>query len=113
MRILIIDDELLIVKAISVVLERAGHKIVGAGAAVPRALELIDTVEADLALVDFNLQGVRAEPVVERLRERGIFTIIMSGYTTDQLPEGMRSVRFISKPIALDDLLKEIGNVHT
>lgn len=112
MRILIIDDELLIVKAISVVLKNAGHQIVGVAATVPSAIELIDTVEADLALVDFNLQGVISEPVVERLRERGLSTIITSGYTTDQLPQGMRSARFLSKPIAPDDLLKEIGNVH-
>ena len=110
MRVLIIDDELLIVKAISALLTRAGHQVVGTAATVPRALELIDTVEADLALVDVNLQGVRADAVVERLRERCTSTVIISGYATAQLPESMRSVRFLAKPIDPDSLLTVIGH---
>lgn len=109
MRIVIIDDELLIVKAISAVLTRAGHQVVGTAGTLPGALELIDTVEADLALVDVNLQGVMADPVFDRLRGRHIATIVMSGYETAQFPESLRSARFLAKPIDPVSLLATIG----
>lgn len=113
MRILIIDDEFLIVKAITAVLTKAGHHVVGTAGTVPRALEQIDAAAPDLALVDVNLQGCRAERVVERLRECGIHFIVMSGYATTQLSESMQSARYLAKPIDPEGLLAAIYETHT
>ena len=112
MRILIIDDELLIVKAISALVEKVGHEIAGTAGTVPRALDLIATADADLALVDVNLEGINAEPVIDRLRERRMAIIVMSGYSTARLPERMRNEHFLAKPIDPDTLLRKIGHVQ-
>jgi len=113
MRILVIDDELLIVKAITAVVARAGHTVVGSAGTLQRALELVDSVEADIALVDMNLSGVSSEPVLNRLTERGTATIVMSGYTDAQLPVAARTQIFLPKPMEPQDLLDAIASVRS
>lgn len=113
MRILIIDDELLIVKAVTAVVTQAGHTVVGSAGTLERARQLVDTAEPDIALVDTDLNGVNAEPVLNRLTERGTATIVMSGYPDAQLPAAARTQMFLPKPIAPQELLDEIERARS
>ena len=112
MRIVIIDDELLIVKTLASYLAQAGHDIVGEAGDIPRGLELIDQTEIDLAIVDANLNGVSAEPVVRRLSDQNIPILIISGYSQKQRPDWAQTARFLSKPFAPDDLLKAVDAIR-
>lgn len=112
MRIIIIDDELLIIKSISAVLNNAGHEVVGIAGTVARAIELIDAVQSDLALVDVNLQGASSDAVVALLETKGIDVLIISGYDQRQVPEQMRNKKLLQKPLDPEKLIAVIANLH-
>ena len=64
-----------------------GHRVLDVAQAVDVALELIRrrADEIDAAVVDANLAGQSAAPVVAALRQEGIPFVIASGYEDDQL----------------------------
>jgi DNA-binding response OmpR family regulator len=90
MRILIVEDEFIIALDNKVVLEDAGCKVGGIAATVQEAEELIDTKGWDAVVLDANLNGSSAEPVAERLRERDIPFVVLSGYSSDQMKRSAR-----------------------
>ena len=107
---MIVDDEFLIVKSLSMWLTRAGHHVVGTAGSLARGLELIDTVEMDVAIVDANLNGVSAEPLVQRLSQRKIPTLLITGYSDKQRPPWAPD-GFLTKPFDLDALLEAVNSL--
>ncbi|MBB4657646.1 response regulator [Parvularcula dongshanensis] len=98
-RILILDDEPMILIDLSFALEDEGASAVTAGSA-PAALDVIDETPPDAAILDVNLGGGRTcEPVAARLRELGIPFLIHSG-DLDRQGElvAQFGVRVIPKP---------------
>jgi DNA-binding response OmpR family regulator len=71
-RILIVEDEMTIAFMIEDMLISLGHEVVEIAMRLPEALEVARRVEADLAILDVNLDGLRSFPVAEVLEERGI-----------------------------------------
>ena len=55
-KILIVEDELIIAKDISLILEQAGYESRIGITSVPQAIELINKESFDLVLIDINLQ---------------------------------------------------------
>ncbi len=110
MRLILVDDEFLIVKSLSMLLSRAGHHVVGTAGSLARGLELIDTVDMDMAIVDANLNGVSAEPLVKRLSDRKIPTLLITGYSEKQRPSWAPN-GFLTKPFDLDDLLEAVNSL--
>lgn len=107
---MIVDDEFLIVKSLSVWLTRAGHHVVGTAGSLARGLELINTVEMDLAIVDANLNGVSAEALVKRSVDRKIPTLLITGYSDKQRPSWAPD-GFLTKPFDLDALLEAVNSL--
>ena len=107
MRIVIVDDEFLIVKSLSALLTRAGHHVAGTAGSLTRGLDLIDTTEMDIAIIDANLNGVSAEPLVKRLSERNVPALLITGYSDKQRPSWAPD-GFLTKPFDLEDLLEAV-----
>jgi DNA-binding response OmpR family regulator len=75
---------------------------------VPNALLDIDLGDFDAAMVDMNLRGDDARPVVLQLIHQGIpFMVVSGGDQTDLLAE-FPQVRFLAKPFDLADLVKGV-----
>jgi CheY-like chemotaxis protein len=49
-------------------------------------------------VLDVNLGHETAEPIAERLRARGTPFVVLTGYSTDQLPSGFHGAPVLSKP---------------
>lgn len=98
MRILIVDDELLIAQLLETTLRLAGHDVVGIVGSIKRALEAVQTAEFDAAIVDVNLNGVFSSEIVEALRKKGAKFIIATGYAAEQLPFSTGSEPILGKP---------------
>ena len=69
--ILIVEDEPLIAMMLEDFLLSLGHEVSGSCDSVRSALEAIDTVAFDLAILDVNLKGENVWPVATALREKG------------------------------------------
>jgi CheY-like chemotaxis protein len=98
LRVLIVEDMGMVAMALKAMLEAIGCVVVGMAARLPEAEELMRRETFDGVLLDLNLGGKYAFPVVDILRERDIPFIIVSGYDAGQLRPELSAVPQIQKP---------------
>lgn len=79
-RILIVEDEVIIGMMATDMLEDLGATVVGPALNVAQGVAMAESEQADVALVDINLDGTRSDPVVEVLARRDIPVIFTTGY---------------------------------
>jgi CheY-like chemotaxis protein len=79
LRILVVEDEVLIAGMIEEALTELGCIVIGPTGRLDVALRLAQTEALDGAMLDVSIQGGSAVPVVERLRGRGVSVLVTSG----------------------------------
>jgi EAL domain-containing protein (putative c-di-GMP-specific phosphodiesterase class I) len=102
-RILLVDDEPLLLRAFARVLTRAGHEVVQASDG-EAALKLVAEQRFDGALVDIGLPGAGGLEVMAALRrcDPGLPVVLMTGAPTLQTAidaVGTGALRYLCKPI--------------
>lgn len=103
-RVLIAEDSWHIAFALKTTLEVEGAVVVGPAATLGQAQSLLAEREVDVALVDVNLRGEMAHPLLDALGARGIKVIVLSGYRN--IPDlDTRTVAVLGKPVQTDRLL--------
>lgn len=107
-RILIIDDEEIVLDACSQILEGSGYEV---ATAMDGALGLrrVEELRPDLVFVDLKMPGLSGFEVLERIRalDPSIVTIVITGYATiSTAVEAMQkgAYDFIPKPFTPDQL---------
>src|SRR3954464_14730400 len=82
LRVLVVEDELLIALDLGSILDRLGRVVLGPAPTVPEALRLPAADPPDAALLDMNLRGTRATPVALALAlaGRGVPFAVVSAY---------------------------------
>lgn len=78
-RILIVEDDGLVAEDIAFTIEHADGVVLGPVATVTEALDLLDAVKIDAAILDGNLLDRDISPVAIRLRSANIPLIVYSG----------------------------------
>lgn len=113
MRILIVEDEVIVAFSIDDALTSAGQTVVGIARDEVTALRLADQCHPDLALVDLSLaHGGSGAAVAQALRERhGIPAIFVSGFPIDcrKVSSHIGAIGCLSKPFEDDDLVESIA----
>ena len=92
-RVLVIEDEALVGMMIEDFLGDFGYSVVGPIENLQSAILLAATEKIDVAVVDINISGQAATAVADKLIERGIPFLFISGY------EKMRGTRYASIPL--------------
>ena len=113
-KILIVDDERDLVDAYIRLLERVGHRCVGAFGA-HEAIELIDAETPDLVLTDLSLPDSNGLEVIRHLRAKSALVpiIVMSGHNTQGMNEAARAAGAnlcLLKPVSIAELKRVIGD---
>ena len=114
MRILIVEDELIIAIDLEETLSEEGHQVAGIARESKTALGLAQYLKPDLALVDMHLvDGDTGPEIARHLKEMGIPVLFMTAHS-GTLPEGMAgALGVIPKPIAahvLRDAVRWVGD---
>lgn len=78
-RVLVVEDDFLILTALDSILSDAGAEIVGLCRSVEEALPLAEEDGLTAAVLDFRLGSETVEPVAQRLAERGIPFVFYTG----------------------------------
>jgi PAS domain S-box-containing protein len=105
LRVLVVEDEVIVAFEIEQNLRDAGFEVVGPAARVAEALELLQEFGCDAAVLDINLGTETSEPIALLLSEKGIPFVTVSGYSQDQRPSGFSGGAFLTKPLRAELLV--------
>ena len=109
-RVLIVEDGWQVADALRMSLDKMGMRVVGPTASMEAARDLAAQCNPDLALVDVNLKGELAYPLMDWLHDRGTRIIVMSGY--GDLPRSLeRFAAILHKPFTATALQTTLWRV--
>ncbi|MBZ9857349.1 response regulator [Mesorhizobium sp. CA13] len=101
LRVLVVEDVFLIAMDLSDQLMESGCEVIGPASSVKQALEKIDSVPLDGAVLDVNLAGEQSFPIAELLASRGIPFLFLTGYdSVTIIPEAFKQIPKLSKPVS-------------
>jgi CheY-like chemotaxis protein len=101
---LLVEDEGPVALLIEDMLLELGCEIAASAADLGTAVRLAGNAQIDIALLDLNLNGLSALPVVEILRGRNVPFVFSTGYGSSGIPDEFRSCPTLAKPFVLADL---------
>lgn len=110
LRVMVVEDELLIAMLIEDTLGDQDCIIVGPFTTVPEALQAARSLPIDLAVLDVNLRGEKVYPVADALQGRGIPFLLLSGYGDDAIPPDRPGWQACSKPFESEDLIARLAD---
>jgi DNA-binding response OmpR family regulator len=108
LRLLVVEDQMLVAAAICDAMEDCGCTVVGPTGWVGKALELVQANQLDGAVLDVNLNGTMSFPVAALLAERGVPFLFLTGYGDGVFPTGLRAAPRMQKPFDLEALMKKM-----
>lgn len=115
MKVLVVDDEAIVLKSCRMVLEAEGCEVIAAGS-VDEALAILDRQIPELLLIDVKMPVHNGMYLMRRVKEKrpGIPIIVMSGYATSETikeAEDLGAATFLPKPFTPDELADTIKTV--
>jgi CheY-like chemotaxis protein len=108
-KILVVEDEFLIVDYLVELLESSGVEVIGPAGSIEKALTLIAAApRIDGAMVDLNLRGEMSFAVADALRARGVPFAFTTGYDGSAIPERYSDVARYQKPAGPIEILSAL-----
>jgi CheY-like chemotaxis protein len=104
-RVLVVEDEMLVLIMIEDMLAELGCNSVTSAATIDKALALIDTQAFDFVMLDVNLNGRDSQPVAEALSARGVPVVYSTGNTDHGPRDGYSGRPVLRKPFKYEDLV--------
>ena len=110
--VIIVEDNMLVADSVRMLLETLECSVAGMSGTVERGIELVESNEFDIALLDIDLRGRSVLPVVRAVQVKGKPFLFISGYGDETiLPEELRSAKRLNKPLDADGLVAAIQEV--
>jgi DNA-binding NtrC family response regulator len=114
--VLIVDDEQLLARTLSIVLREAGYRTVVAGSAEEAEHHVFGDSPMDLIVMDVRLPRESGIEMVKRVRERALRSkvILMTAYETPEVKAEARRLkveRYLKKPFDLTALVDEVRSL--
>lgn len=102
-RILVVEDEMMVLIMIENALADLGCESVSSAATVDQALQFLATDNFDAATLDVNLNGMLSYPVAEALAARGVPFAFSTGYSDHGIGGAHKGHPILSKPYSVGD----------
>ena len=110
LRLLIVEDALLLTLELESGLQEAGARIMGSAADLEEAMRMVD-LPLDAAVLDANLNGVSVLPVAEALAARGVPFVFATGYGDSKMaPQGF-GAPIIRKPYDVTQVAAALAEI--
>ena len=104
-KVLLVEDSPLVAMSLETLFEDMEWEMEGPATRLDEALALAEATDADIALLDVNLDGEMSWAVADRLKVRGIPFVFATGYDGGSvLPEAHGGAPFVSKPFQIAEL---------
>jgi two-component sensor histidine kinase/CheY-like chemotaxis protein len=103
-RIMVVEDEALVALALAESLSQLGFSVVGPLHNLNDAEVAVTQSAIDGAILDVNLNGRLVYPLADKLVERKVPFVFMTGYGADNIDARFKKVPVLHKPIEQDTL---------
>jgi CheY-like chemotaxis protein len=110
LRILIIEDESLVMMLIEDTLFDIGCAVAGTASRLDDAMKKVSSLAFDAAILDVNLNGSQSFSIAHKLRERGIPFVFATGYGEAGIPEDLRGLPILVKPFQQSELERALAS---
>ena len=107
-RILAVEDSPVVAVACEEMLRDMGCLVIGPATNMAAALQMAREEELDAALVDINIRGGKAFPVLRILHDRGVPFLLTSGYADWSMPEEWQAQPRLAKPYTPNQLRESL-----
>lgn len=110
LRTLVVEDEVLITETIKYYLRERGHKVVGSAISYEDAVDIIESTEVDLVLIDIRLYGAKSgidlAMYIDALPHKIPFVFLTSQYDHRIIQEAFdtKPLGYLTKPIQKETL---------
>jgi len=112
MRVLVVEDEMLISLMLTDMLEQLGCSAVGPAATLGEAWPLVEAQAYDCAVLDVHVDGQSVYDLADAVSARGCPVVIASGSGSDALPERFRNAILLPKPYSVTALEAALVRAH-
>ncbi|MDE2229342.1 MAG: response regulator [Alphaproteobacteria bacterium] len=109
LRVLVVEDEMLIAMLFEEFLRRLGCRIIGPIGRVAKAIPLAKLEPLDAAILDVNVAREEVFPVACELARRAIPFLFVSGYGADRLPKEWCKRPLLQKPFNSEALERSMS----
>ena len=109
LKVLIVEDSLLLALELEAGLEDAGVEVVGCAAELSEALSMVE-LDFDVAVLDADLNGQSVAPVAEILRSMGRPFVFATGYADKAAPMGF-DAPIVRKPYNVHQIARAVAGV--
>jgi CheY-like chemotaxis protein len=103
-RILVVEDEMLVLMHIEMALEELGCTEISAASNVADAVGLLAGQSFDAAMIDVNLRGEKSYPIADVLTQRGIPFAFSTGYSDHGIRTDFDHRPVLNKPYSQENL---------
>ncbi len=116
LKILIVDDSLIIRKKITTIVEKLGHEVVGQAKTGREAIEIYEGAKPDLVTMDItmpDMDGITAVKHIIEMDKNAKIIMVTSHGQEDMVIDSIKAgaVGYILKPITDEKLAEIIGEV--
>lgn len=114
--ILVIDDEELVIKSLTKLLEKNGLDVLVAKKGED-AIAMVEEEDFDLIIADIRMPGMNGVETIKRIYQtlgRKVPTIFITGYADKELKEEAESLNpidYVYKPFEIAELVRKINDV--
>jgi CheY-like chemotaxis protein len=111
LRVLVVEDEMMVSMLIEDMLADMGCHVVGPASRLDEAMELVGSAELDCAVLDVNLGGQPIFPLADVLREKGAPFAFATGYGDAGLRDIDKGTPVLQKPFRESDLARVLNEL--
>jgi CheY-like chemotaxis protein len=103
-RVLVIEDESMVMMLLQDMLADIGCEVIGCASRLTDAIEKARSLTFDVAILDVNLNGEKTFPIADVLAARGIDFVFATGYGASSLPASFSNTPILQKPFHQQEL---------
>lgn len=107
-KILVVEGNFLIATDLKSAFEAESAMVCGPFGTSEEALDLLDRLRPDCALLELFIGDTMTVPLAEKLRRLNIPYVLVSAYPRDGIPKSMRNAPFVGKPYRHEDVVEAV-----